>query len=313
MHELHTPVGVKGVLVGRLDGVQVGPQVVALGGDKAQVAVDVHRRAVPDLVAGSAQDRVRHLALGHHLVGHRQRVGRRNVPLGVGRLHAGCFHHRAGAGNAGLHVVAGIVKHLLALHVAHRLAVDTHFQPVGLAQLPLDHQRQADQRACGQHISKDVPHQRQIPLGPPLEVAEFLGADLLPAFLRVLFRQLPDVPHAGIQPHKGLEQIFQKNDQPRRQRPENGKQQRPHMGQDGRRRAHRRAPGADRAVFQPEAEHIQHVADHAGMGHPLQQIAEPPAPGGLALAFVPPAHRPFDCALVPPLAEPAAGRFVLLF
>ena len=150
-------IAVHRILKRRLDIFKIGAQVVTLGRDIEQLIIHIDSRAVDDLITGGAQDGVCDLALGHCLTADSQRIGRVNIPVRVRRIGAGSLQQTLGRIDTGLHILAGVFKHLLALHGTDMLAVHLNIQHKMQAQTAAhnDHKR----RRChsGQYVGDSVP------------------------------------------------------------------------------------------------------------------------------------------------------------
>ena len=103
-------------------------QMVALGGNKLQVAVHVYSGGFGNFAAADAQNLVGNFALGHRLAADGQRVAGFHIP-GEGLVVGS--QQRPGGVDTGHHVGAGVVEIFLAGNVTDGLPVDHNAQYKG--------------------------------------------------------------------------------------------------------------------------------------------------------------------------------------
>ena len=240
---------------------KIGAQVVTLSRDIEQLIVHIDGRAVDDLIAGGAQDGVCNLALGHRLTTDSQRIGRVNIPVRIRRIGAGGLQHTLGRIDTGLHILAGVFKHLLALHGTDMLAVHLNIQHKMQAQTAAhnDHKR----RRChsGQYVGNSVPQKDRILTDTAGQIA-CLGCAYLPgtAVLQ-LRRQLMDMADARCDANKGAGQIFDQGDQADQDRAQYDQKQIQHSIRDAAHHSADLTADTHTDILDPEADHVQHVAD----------------------------------------------------
>ena len=184
---------------------------------------------------------------------------------------AGGDHHVLGVGDTRLHVRAGALKHLLVGHIANRLAVGLHIEHKGLVQTALNHIDKDDGRRHRQHIGQRVEHQRKIATGSADKIADLLLADLMGALVRQLLREIADVAQAPGHNQKRLGNILTQRDNSQRKGAHDGKKQRGDVPGDGAADFGNATAKANQNILHPEADHVQGIANHMGMGNPVQR------------------------------------------
>ena len=254
------------VFKGGLDAFQVGAQMVTLGGDKPQGAVNVHSGAVHNLIAGGLQNSVGNLAFRHGIVGNCQAVGRRNFPLGIRNRGTGFFQHRLGRVDTGLHILAGVFKNLLAGYVADAFAVDLDVQHKTKPQAVADDDHQHSRRNGGQHVGDGVPEKRVVLADTAAEVGLFGSADLVAAGIGKFLRQFPDVADTGGHAGEGTNQILTESDDAQQDRAQHDHKQVAQSAGNAFDDGVRLAVSAHKNVLDPEAIHVQQVANQVAAG-----------------------------------------------
>ena len=244
-----------------LDVFQIAAQVVALGGDVEQLIVDIDSRAVDDLITGRAQDGVGDLALGHRLVADGKRVGRVDIPACVLHRRAGGLQHTLGRVDTGLHVLTGVFKHLLALHVTDVLAVHLHIQHKAQPQ-PAAHQDHKPRCGnCREYVSDGVPDNDGV-FSDAAGKVFFLGTTHIAILaLHEGIGDVADMADARGHPHERAGQVLNQRDNTDQNRAQDNEQQIQHGITDAAHNSPHSAAYADKNILDPEADHVQHIAD----------------------------------------------------
>ena len=246
--------GVQRVLVGFLDAFQVGAQMVALRRDEAEFPVHIDGRGVHDLIAGGAQNRVGDFAFGHGTPGDCQRIGRRNLPLGVRHLRAALHQHILCCADTGLHILPCVFKDLFVGHIADGLPVHLHVEhKTDVQPVAHDHYQQ-NSRRHGQHIGQGIPRQRKILFDAAAQILPLGFAQLAGILYLKLILQLAHMPHARSHPLERTGQIRDKGQYPLCKGADDQQEQIP---QRRRKRTDSHPyfpPGADQRIFDPKAD-----------------------------------------------------------